>query len=81
MGAFRLIIDGVGGHGDDRKAKEGEPITLGPHPSPDVLAKQCAELMRPVCGGDFKATLIHWPDTPSEVVDDLVNMKRIKGSF
>lgn len=85
MGSFRLVIDGVGGHGDDRTAKEGEDICIPMknYLTPDQAAKICVDVMRSVSGGEhsFRAKLIHWPDTPTEVVDDLVGMKRVKGNF
>ena len=83
MGAFRIVIEGVGAHGDDRSAKEGEAIAippLGAFPTPDQLA---VEAMRLFVGRvtDLKATLTHWPGETTEVVDDLVGMVRVKGKF
>lgn len=85
MGDFRIVIDAVGGHGDDRTAKEGEPITIKPiegeYASPDQLAKQFVDVLKVKGLYNLRATLTHWPGQPSEVVDDLVNMTRIKGQF
>lgn len=87
MGNFRIVIDAVGGHGVDRKAKEGEPIEIPPanavHPydSPDSIAKECVDRLKSAGMSELKASLIHWPGQESEVVDDLVNMKRAKGQF
>lgn len=85
MGSFRVVIDGVGGHGDDRIAKEGEPISIPPvgdsgFKSPDQIATEAVALFRGKVT-DLKATLTHWPGESSEVVDDLVTMKRVKGQF
>ena len=83
MGTFRIVIEGVGAHGDDRIAREGERITLnlGAYRSPDAIAKDTVEQLRAVGVIDLTATLTHWPGTPEEVVDDLVIMTRVKGSF
>lgn len=84
MGNFRIVIEGVGGHGDDRVAKEGDAITIpastGQFKTPDQLAVDAVALFRGQVG-ELKATLTHWPGEPSEVVDDLVAMKRVKGQF
>ncbi len=81
MGAFRIVIDGVGAHGDDRTAKEGEAITIGVGTSPDQIAKETVDKLKASGVLDLKATLTHWPEEPSEVVDDLVSMTRVKGQF
>lgn len=81
MGNFRIVIDAVGGHGDDRTAKEGEPITLGNWHSPDKAAKMALDIVKASGSSITSATLTHWPGEPSEVVDDLVAMKRLKGQF
>mgnify|MGYP001560218529 CR=1 FL=1 len=85
MGAFRIVIDGVGAHGDDRSAKEGEPIKIpytdSGFQSPDTIAKKCVEALKASGVFDLKATLTHWPGQSSEVVDDLVELKRVKGQF
>jgi len=81
MGNFRVVIDSVGGHGCDRTAKEGDAITpCGQEFCPDCRAREL--VAKYVIGWPAtKATLTHWPGEPSEVVDDLVAGKRIKGSF
>jgi hypothetical protein len=85
MGNFRIVIEGVGAHGDDRTAKEGEALSIPPvgesgFKSPDQLATEAVALFKGKVT-DLKATLTHWPGEPSEVVDDLVAMKRVKGQF
>ena len=81
MGAFRIVIEGVGAHGDDRSAKEGEAIAFGAYVTPDVIAKECVDDLRTIGVSDLKATLTHWPGETTEVIDDLVNMVRVKGRF
>lgn len=87
MGNFRIVIDAVGGHGHDRKAKQGEAIdippanTVNPYDSPDCIAKECVDRLKSAGMSVASARLHHWPDTPSEVIDDLKNMVREKGQF
>ena len=81
MGNFRLVIESVGGHGCDRQAGPGEELHLCGQPyCPDCRAY---ELAAKYTNGwpQTKATFTHWPDTPEEVVDDLVSGRRVKGSF
>lgn len=82
MGDYRIIIDAVGGHGADRTAKEGEGVNFYEwgNTSPDAIAKQFVEVLRTFSQVN-SAKLVHWPDTETEVVDDLLNSKRVKGEF
>lgn len=81
MGQFKIEITAVGGHGCDRKAKEGEALQPCKNERcPDCMARAFVE--------DFKksnsvevATLTHWPGQQSEVVDDLKAGTRKKGHF
>lgn len=83
MGNFRIVIEAVGGHGVDRTPKEGEDINFYKegNTSPDAIAKQFVEVLRTYNPSIQSAKLIHWPDTESEVTDDLLNSKREKGNF
>jgi hypothetical protein len=97
MGDFRMTIEAVGGHGCDRKAKEGDEVQgCGGETCPDCLfARFVSELqragMRP-----YTATMHHWPAdlkaphiishsyTPErEVVDDYTerDVKYPTGAF
>ena len=82
MGAFRIVIEGVGAHGDDRSAAPGDVIAIPPtgaFPTPDQVARDAVERLRG-CHG-LAATLTHWPGETTEVIDDLVAMVRVKGKF
>lgn len=85
MGQHRIEITMLGGHGCDRDAREGEPRTFCGAPScPDCAARQFVErFQRAGCFGSqgTGATITHWPGDPTEVVDDLVAGKRIRGQF
>ena len=81
MGAFRIVIEGVGAHGDDRVAKEGQRITLPYRNTPDGIAADAVERLARCCVVDLKATLTHWPGETTEVIDALVAMVRVKGTF
>lgn len=85
MGMHKIEITMVDGHGCDRNAKEGEPLVgCGRDGCPDCEAT--AFVKRFAARGSFAlpgtgATLTHWPDTPEEVVDDLVAGIRKSGEF
>jgi len=89
MGNFKIEINAVGGHGDDRTAEAGQPITLvtsdsaAQHQSPDRLAYDFVQSLKAKsmfqAGGTAEMT--HWPGEKSEVVDDLLNGIRLAGSF
>lgn len=86
MGTFKIEIIAVGNHGMDRSKKDGEVVNFYDqgNTTPDAIAKNLTELLK-YHGASFgitegKATITHWPDTPSEVVDDLLTGKR-KGNF
>lgn len=83
MGSFRIVINAVGGHGVDRTPKEGESVNFYKegNTSPDAFAKQIVEVMRYHGIQIDSAVLIHWPESESEVTDDLLNSKRQKGNF
>jgi hypothetical protein len=85
MGTFKIEIEGIGSHGQDRNKKEGEVVNFfenGPT-TPDAIAKATLEILK-FHGVYFppsaKATITHWPGEPSEVVDDLLTGIR-KGNF
>lgn len=70
MGAFRIEVNAVGGHGCDRDKKDGEIVYgCGRQDCPDCLtAKFVADLARSGAMID-EAKLTHWPGEPTEVVD------------
>lgn len=82
MGDFTIEIKGVGGHGCDRNAKEGEAVKFGcgNDMCPDCLTKEFVDKLK-AKGMAHTATLTHWPGQEGEVVDDLVEGNRQKGSF
>lgn len=81
MGNFAINIKAVGGHGCDRKAKEGEPVARCDHKGcPDCAAARFVDELKAYNSVE-EATLTHWPGEPSEVVDDLANGVRKSGSF
>jgi hypothetical protein len=87
MGINRIEITMIGGHGCDRVAREGEPLAArcGRVDScPDCAAAelvgrlyQLGLLSLP----GTSATFTHWPDTPEQVVDDMITGKRKSGQF
>ena len=87
MGTFNINITAVGGHGCERKAKAGDPLysRCGRFDCPDCMAHELVQRMKQR-GMFFNATtdraeFTHWPGTTTEVVDDLLTNKRVKGQF
>ncbi|MBC7948656.1 MAG: hypothetical protein H7Y42_12285 [Chitinophagaceae bacterium] len=92
MGDFRIVIDAVGGHGQDRDKKDGEVVDFSIHGenAPEALAKRFVdELKANGCSVD-SAKVIHWPldnyggpeknGRAKEIVDDLLTGVR-SGNF
>lgn len=79
MGNYRVIINAVGGHGQDREKGNGETVDFGDN-SPEAILKRAVEELQASGNTVSEATIHHWPGTPSEVVDNLVSGKRL-GSF
>lgn len=83
MGNFKIVIDAVGGHGDNREVGPGGKLTFSEHGSPDKTAYEFVQSLK--TKGWFQhggsAELVHWPGEKGQVVDDLLNGKRKYGSF
>lgn len=82
MGTFKIQITAVGGHGQDRETKDGEIVNFYKDGSitPDALAKTFVEMLKAHGSQVDEAKIIHWPETKSEVQDDLLSGIR-KGNF
>jgi len=92
MGDFRIVIEAVGGHGQDRDKKTGDVVdfTKGGEHTPEFLALKFIELMKEAGMAPEKAYIVHWPidnyggqlknNRSSQIVDDLLTGKR-NGSF
>ncbi len=87
MGNFRIVIDAVGNHGQDREKKDGEVVDFGTN-TPEAKAKKFVEELQGSCG-QVTAKVIHWPNTTEGpldfsgnecITDDLITGVR-KGSF
>lgn len=118
MGAFKIEIVGVGGHGCDRKAKAGDKLygRCGRFSCPDCEAFDFVQRLRQKgmirendlaysievpadCEGypgssrieevqgkhyaqfHHKAEFTHWPQTATQVVDDMLKNERKEGQF
>lgn len=88
MGDFRIVIDTVGGHGQDREKKDGEVVDFGEN-TPEGYFKKCIEeaiAKGIISSADTKAKVIHWPldnyegqlknGRSTQIVDDLLTGKR-----
>jgi len=91
MGDFRIVINGIGGHGQDRDKKNGEIVNFQEDPSsPDALAENFVKALKEKGISIEDASIIHWPldnyggqlknERSQQIVDDLQTGKRI-GSF
>lgn len=78
MGNFRIVVNAVGGHGEERDKGHGETLSLDV--GIDGICKRFAEELKQNGCSVTEATLTHWPGTDSQVVDNLLSGKRL-GSF
>lgn len=82
MGDFRIIIDAVGGHGQDRSKKDGETVnfTADSEINPETMAQGLVETLKANGCSVQNARIVHWPadnypesrEEGKEVVDDLI---------
>ncbi len=71
MGSFEFRVRAVGGHGCQRDAREGEEFTgCGRMGCPDCEARMFVSRVGEAMSVE-RATLTHWPDDPTVVVDNL----------
>lgn len=82
MGNFRVVINAVGGHGQDREKKNGEIVDFekGGKFTPEMIALAAVDLFREKGNTIVSAEIIHWPGEESEVKDDLLTGIR-EGNF
>jgi hypothetical protein len=83
MGQFNINITAVGGHGCERNAKAGDRLygRCQRLSCPDCLAYDFVQTMRAKGFNVESATFTHWPNTPTQVVDDLLKNVRASGQF
>lgn len=89
MGDFRIIVNAIGGHGQDRDKKNGEIVDFGEN-TPEAIAKEFIEKLKASGVNVEDASVVHWPvdnyggqlknGRTNQIVDDLVTGKRT-GSF
>jgi hypothetical protein len=86
MGDFRIIIDAVGGHGQDRNKKNGEKVDFGSGTPEDVALVLVKALLGSGCSVQ-SAKVVHWPadnyegrDPEKQIIDCLLTRVR-QGSF
>lgn len=60
MGNFRIVIDAVGGHGQDREKKDGEVVDFG-NDTPEAIAKKAVEELKAKGTNVLSAKVYHWP--------------------
>lgn len=81
MGQFNVNVTAVGGHGCQREIKDGQEVKgCGQSNCPDCIARDFYKKLCEIGCSVESATLIHWPGTSTEVVDDLITRIR-KGNF
>lgn len=87
MGDYRIVIEGLGGHGCERDKGDGEHV-VGCERSncPDCMSRELVRRLKRSGEQVKKAVFTHWPaDLPgysveNQVSDDLLTGKRT-GSF
>lgn len=82
MGSFRIVINAVGGHGQDRSKGHGETVDFEANNenSPEAIIKRAVEELQATGNSVTEATVHHWPGSGNDVVDNLLTGKRT-GSF
>ncbi|MEO6610763.1 MAG: hypothetical protein ABIT05_01480 [Chitinophagaceae bacterium] len=94
MGDFRIVVNAVGGHGQDRSKKTGEVVNFseGGDNSPEAIAKKFVDELKASGVNVESASVIHWPadnyggpekngrDPEKQIIDDLLTGIRT-GSF
>lgn len=85
MGNYRIVIEAVGSHGQDRTKKDGETVdfdqgSTSDNLNPEAIAKKCVEDLKARGENITAAYVHHWPGSSTDVVDNLVTGKR-KGNF
>ncbi|MDP9202810.1 MAG: hypothetical protein M3P26_12865, partial [Gemmatimonadota bacterium] len=76
-----ITVNAVGGHGCQRDRKDGETVLgCGHRTCPDCAARELVAVLKRQSQSIVSAELQHWPDTPSEVKDNLLTGVRT-GSF
>ena len=87
MGDYNINITATGGHGCERKAKQGEKLygRCGRFSCPDCAAYDFVQRIKQAGGFGSSpaahALFTHWPGQDGEVIDDLLLNERIKGQF
>lgn len=63
MGNFRIVIDAVGGHGQDRSKKDGEVVdfNIDSVDSPEAIAQRAVTELREKGTNVLSAKVYHWP--------------------
>jgi hypothetical protein len=89
MGDFRIIVNAIGGHGQDRSKKDGEVVDFGTN-TPEAIAKEFVEKLKASGVIVEDASVVHWPidnyggqlknGRTNQIVDNLVTGIRT-GSF
>jgi hypothetical protein len=96
MGDFRIIIDAVGGHGQDRSKRDGEVVDFKngrvDAKTPEGIAQKFVQELKDSGVNVESAKVVHWPsdnyggpekngrDPEKQIEDDLLTGLR-KGSF
>lgn len=89
MGDFRIVINAIGSHGQDRDKKNGEVVDFGNN-TPEAIAQELVERLKTSGVNVVNAEVIHWPldnyggqtqnGRTNQIADDLLTNKRT-GAF
>lgn len=80
-GVFRVVIEASGPHGCEREMPDGsEVFGCGRRNCADCIVREAITELHRRGSIVSKAELVHYPDTPSQVTDDLITRRR-SGSF
>lgn len=83
MGQFTIVIDAIGAHGCERKARNGEKLfnRCGKFGCADCMAYDFVQSLRVKGFTVDAAKFVHFPGARQEVIDDLLVNERKSGEF
>lgn len=81
MGQFRVTVTAVGGHGCQREKGDGENVVgCEQRHCPDCITREYVRRLKRSGSTVEQAELVHWPNEPGCVRDNLLTGER-RGSF
>lgn len=81
MGTFVVTVRAVGNHGCERDKKHGEEVVgCGQPYCTDCITREYVAKLKEKGANVEEATILHWPNSTPQILDNLVTKKRT-GNF